>query len=107
MGPPAAHSGPMLLTLSIVKMLAEMALLFLLGRGLLGLLVGEGRAGNPVYRVLQWLTSPVLAACGALLPRLPAKHLPLVTAVLLLAVWLLVTGLKIRHCLSIGVALCQ
>jgi len=97
----------MLLALTIAKMLAEIALLALLGQGVLALLAGAGRAGNPVYRLLQWLTAPLLRACRFLLPRLPARHLPLVTAVLLLAAWLLVTGLKIRHCLSIGVALCQ
>lgn len=97
----------LLLVLTAAKMLTEIALLALAGRGALALLVGPQRAHNPVYRLLQWLTSPLLQGCRFLLPRLPAKHLPLATVALLLAFWLLVTGLKIRHCLSIGVALCQ
>lgn len=97
----------MLLLLTAAKMLTEIALLLLLGRGLLALLAGAGRAANPVYRLLQWLTAPPLRACRWPLPRLPERHLPLATAALLLAAWLLLTGLKIHHCLRIGVALCQ
>ena len=97
----------LLLVLTAAKMLAEIALLALAGRAALALLVGPQRVRNPVYRLLQWLTEPLLSVCRVLLPRLPSARVPLVTAALLLAVWLLATGLKIRHCLSIGVALCQ
>ena len=97
----------MLLTVTAVKMLAEIALFVLLGQGLLALLAGPSRAGNPVYRLLQWLTAPVFGTCRRLLPGLPARHLPATAVALLAAAWLLATGLKIHHCLSIGPALCQ
>lgn len=98
----------MLLLVSIAKLLAEIALLALLGQGLLALLVGRTRAQNPVYRLLQILTSPVLRLTRLLLPRqVLDRHLPLAAVALLLLVWLLSTGLKISHCLRVGVKLCQ
>jgi uncharacterized protein YggT (Ycf19 family) len=97
----------MLLTVTAAKMLAEIALIALLGQGLLALLAGPARATNPIYRMLQWLTNPLLRPCRTLLPRLPERRLPYVAAGLLLLVWLLATGLKIRYCLTIGLAQCQ
>ena len=58
----------MLLFITAVKMLAEIALMLLLGRGLLALLAGPARAGNPVYRLLQWLTDPLLRGARAAMP---------------------------------------
>lgn len=102
------HTAAMLLlVLTALKMLAEIALLALAGQGVLALLVGPQRAVNPVYRLLQWLTAPLFGLTRGLLPKLPERHLPLACAALLVAVWLLATGLKIRHCLAIGIALCQ
>jgi hypothetical protein len=97
----------MLLAVTTAKMLAEIALLALLAQGLVALLAGAGRAGNPVYRLLGWLTAPLLAATALLLPRLAPARRPWVAAALLLLLWLLATGLKVRHCLRIGVALCH
>ncbi|MDN3920752.1 hypothetical protein [Roseateles violae] len=97
----------MLLVLTLFKMLAEIALCALAGQGLLALLLGAGRAGNPIYRLFEWLSAPLLAGTRRLLPRLAPQRLPTVTALLLFLVWLLATGLKIRHCLAIGPALCR
>ena len=97
----------MLLTVTAVKMLAEIGLFALLGQGLLALLTGSGRAANPVYRLAQNLTAPLLRLPRLLLPRLPEQRQPLAAAGLLALLWLLATGLKIRHCLAIGTAQCQ
>ena len=98
----------MLLLVTIIKMLAEIALLTLLGQGLLAMLAGAGRARNPVYCLLQRLTAPVLRLARAVLPRqVLDRHMPLAAVALLLLVWLISTLFKIAHCLRVGVALCQ
>ena len=98
----------MFLLVTIIKMLAEIALLLLLGQGLLALLAGPARTGNPIFRLLQILTAPVLRLTRLLLPRqVLDRHLTLAAVALLLLIWLLSTVLKISHCLHVGVALCQ
>ena len=98
----------MLLFITAVKMLAEIALMLLLGRGLLALLAGPARADNPVYRLLQWLTDPLLRGARAAMPGfLLERHLGLAAGAALLLIWLLSTALKVSYCLRIGVALCQ
>jgi hypothetical protein len=97
----------MLLTVTVAKMLAEIALLALAGQALLALLAGPGRASNPFYRVLQAVTAPLLRATGALLPRLAGHRRALVAALLLAGAWLLATAAKIGLCVEIGVALCR
>lgn len=99
---------PMLLFVTAVKMLAEIALMLLLGRGLLALLAGPARGSNPVYRLLQWLTDPLLRGTRAMLPGfLLERHLGLAAGAALLLIWLLSTAFKVSYCLRIGVALCQ
>jgi hypothetical protein len=46
----------MLLAITAVKLLAEIALLALVGRWLLGLLAGAKREGNVFYQVLSIVT---------------------------------------------------
>jgi hypothetical protein len=78
-----------LLLLLMVKALAELAFLFLLGRGLLYLLAGRKREGNIFYQVLRIVTDPVIRAARWLTPRLVIDaHIPFVAAVLVAWVWL-------------------
>jgi hypothetical protein len=97
----------MLLFATALKMWAEIALMALLGQALLALLVGQARVRNPVYRLLQWLTAPLLAGLRSCLPASSERRLRGLLAGLLTLVWLLATGLKLQHCLQIGVANCQ
>lgn len=98
----------MLLIASIFKLIAEIALLALLGQWVLGLLVGAQKEHNLVYQLLQLLGSPFVRLARLLTPRLVLeRHLPLVAFLLLVFVWLAATLFKIRRCLEIGVALCQ
>lgn len=100
---------PLMLTLATtVKLLAEIALLALLGQGVLALLSGAARDRNPFYRVLQLVGRPWLRVARKLSPRVVLdRHLPLVVFLLMLLVWLAATIAKVRICLQIGVALCQ
>lgn len=98
----------MLLLISSVKLIAEIALLSLLGQWILGLLAGQKREQNLFYQVLQVLTRPFVRATRFITPRFVLeRHLPLVAFLLLGFVWIAVTVAKINHCLTIGVHLCQ
>ena len=59
-----------LLLLVILKALAELAFMFLLGRGALYVLAGSKREGNIFYGVLRVVTDPVIRAARWLTPRL-------------------------------------
>ena len=98
----------MLLLVSAVKLVSEIALLALVGRFILGLLAGAKRAGNPFYGVLDVLVRPFIRLTRLITPRVVLdQHVPLATFFLLLLVWLVVTGYKINLCLQIGVQACR
>jgi hypothetical protein len=98
-----------LLTLvSIVKLLAEIALLALAGQGVLAILAGGKREQNLFYQLLQVLTRPFVRVTRFITPRIVIdRHIPLVAFLLLLSIWLAATITKISICLEIGVQLCQ
>jgi len=88
-------ANPELLIISILRALTEVALLTLLGQGLLALLAGSRRATNPVYRVFQVVTAPVLRAVRFITPRpVIDRHIPLVAFFLLFWLWILLAYLK-------------
>ncbi len=98
----------MLLLTSSIKLIAEIALLALLGQWVLGLLAGARREGNFFYQLLQVLTRPFVRLTRLISPRVVLdRHIPLATFLLLASLWLLVTILRIQHCLEIGVQLCK
>lgn len=98
----------MLLVVTSVKLLAEIALLALAGRWLLGLLAGAKRDGNLFYQVLSIVTRPVERLTRLISPRVVLdRHIPLAAGLLLLSVWVVVTLMKIQICAEIGVAQCQ
>jgi uncharacterized protein YggT (Ycf19 family) len=96
----------MLMFTTGLKMWAEIALMALLAQALLALLAGPARARNPIYQLLQWLTTPLLQPLRRLLPAAGEPRLRWLLALTLGLVWLLATGLKLRYCLSVGVAHC-
>lgn len=98
----------MLLVVTIVKLVAEIALLALVGQWLLGLLAGQRREGNFFYRVLQSMTRPFVVAARAITPRVILdRHVPLVAFFLLAFGWLAATAAKISICLQMGVHQCR
>ena len=102
-------SCPMLLlTVSAIKLVAEIALMALAGQFVLGLLAGRRRDSNFFYRLLQVVTNPFVRGVRWIAPRAVLdRHLPLASFVLLASVWLAMTMVKIDLCLRIGVAQCR
>ena len=86
----------LLLVVKICKALVEIALLLLLGRGVLAVLAGERRQSNAAYRILSAVTDPVLRMVRGFTPKLVADaHIPLAAVLLLLMTWIALTGSKI------------
>ena len=99
---------PMLLLAIAIKLIAEIALLVLLGQGVVGVLAGANKASNPVYRLLQLLGKPWTSAARLVSPRfVPDRHVPLVAFFCLLVVWVAATAAKVGICLQIGLAQCR
>lgn len=98
----------MLAVASTIKLIAEIALMALLGQWLLGLLAGAKKERNLFYQVLQIIGRPFVSVARLLTPKLVLdRHVPLVAFLLLLFIWLGATLYKIQTCLQIGVELCR
>jgi hypothetical protein len=98
----------MLLLVSAVKLVAEIALLSLVAQGVVGLLAGARRSGNPVYRLFQVITAPFVRGVRRLAPRAVAdRQVPLLAFALLGVVWAVATVFKIQICLDAGVQACR
>ena len=98
----------MLLLVNILKTIAEIALLALVGQWVLGLLAGAKRDTNFFYRVLEVMTRPFVRLARLLSPRVVLdRHVPLVAFLLLAFGWLAVTVMKINICVEIGVEQCR
>lgn len=92
----------------IVKLVCEIALWSLLGRGALVLLTGGNPQGNLVYGLLRAMTQPFVAVVGRCSPKFVlARHHALATFCLLGVVWLAATLGKIQWCLQVGMAACR
>ncbi len=91
-----------------LKLLAEIALMALIARGVLGLLAGAARERNPVYRLLDLLSRPALRLFRAISPRrVLDRHLPLLATLGLAWIWLAALMLKVSACRALpGQALC-
>jgi hypothetical protein len=102
----------MLFAVTALKMLAELALLALLGRGVLRLLLQRvaphAMASNPFLWVLDALCRPPLWMVSVLTPRhLPDRYHPALALALMAGLWLAFTWLKIEWCLQIGLEQCR
>lgn len=98
----------MLLLVSAVKLIAEIALMALLGQGLLALLAGEKRNSNFFYRLLQVLTNPFVKGMRLISPKFVLdRHIPIAAFVLMAMVWFVATLTKVNLCLQVGVEHCR
>ena len=80
-----------LLLVVIVKALAELAGMFLLGRGLLWVLAGRKRMDNIFYQVLAIVTDPLLRFTRWIAPRVVLdSHVPLLAFGLVVWIWLVI-----------------
>ncbi len=98
----------MLAVASTIKLIAEIALLALLGQWLLGLLAGARKEQNLFYQILQIMTRPFISLARLITPKLVLdRHVPLVAFLLLFFAWLGATIYRIQTCIQIGVELCK
>lgn len=98
----------MLLFVSAVKLVAEIALMALAGQFLLGLLAGQKRDTNLFYQLLQVLTKPFVKGMRLVTPKVVIdRHIPLAAFVALAMVWVVATITKVNLCLQIGVEQCR
>ena len=98
----------MLLLVTTIKLVAEIALMALLGRAVLGLLAGSSRHGNPFFQLLDAMARPFLAIVRRVTPRVVIdRHVPLAAGMLLALVWSLATLAKINLCLHLGMQACR
>lgn len=82
-----------LLLVVIAKALAELAGMFLLGRGLLYLLAGRKRGGNMFYQVFCIVTDPVLRATRWITPKIIIDaHIPYVAFALIVWIWVMIVA---------------
>lgn len=87
----------MLTLVIILKAVAEIAGLALLGQGILFVLAGGTREQNVFYRVLRTITSPATRFTRAITPRFVGDaHIGLATFFLVAGLWLALTLIKIR-----------
>jgi hypothetical protein len=94
-----------ILLVGALRVVVEVALLALLGQGVLALLAGSRRDGNIVYKLFQTVTSPVMKLMRFITPRLVIdKHLPFVAFFVLFWLWILLAWVKHRLCAIDGLA---
>jgi hypothetical protein len=92
-------SHPELLILGVLRALVEVALLFLIGQGLLAFLAGSRRHTNGVYRLFLLITSPVIKVVRLISPpQVIDRHIPFVAFFLLFWLWVGLAYLKKAYC---------
>lgn len=100
----------MLMVASSIKLIAEIALMALLGQGLLALLAGDRRNDNFFYKLLQILTNPFTKVTRLITPRVVIdRHIPFAAFALVLMIWVVATITKVQQCVAISLqsTLCQ
>jgi hypothetical protein len=98
----------MLLLITSLKLIAEIALMSLLGQWLVGLLAGAGRNRNVFYKLLSVVTSPFVKLMRVMTPRVVLdRHVPLAAFLLLSVAWVVLTASKINLCLQSGFDACR
>ena len=93
----------MLTLLNLTQLVLYIALLALLGQGVLHVLAGPGRQSNVFYRLLQAVVSPFRSVLRRLAPRaLGDGHVSVLTFVLLAALYVVVTLARADWCVTSG-----
>ncbi len=98
----------MLLLVTSIKLVAEIALCALAGRWLLGLLAGAKREQNLFYQLLGMMTNPFTKTFRFITPKLVIdRHIPLLTFVALGWLWVFMLIEKVSLCRAMpGQGLC-
>lgn len=88
-----------LFVISVLRALVEVALMALLGQGLLALLAGSRRHDNTMYKLFLIITAPVLKVVRKVTPpQVIDRHLPYVAFALLFWCWIGLAYLKRLYC---------
>jgi hypothetical protein len=91
----------MLLFLNALQLVFYIALLALAGQAILFVLAGEKREANFFYKLLQLLSKPFTVPVRKLTPKLVAdRHVPVVTFLLLLVLYAVVTLERADLCVT-------
>lgn len=91
----------MLTFLNIAQLILYIALLALMGQGVLYVLSGPGRDANFFYKLLQVLSKPFTLPVRKITPRkVSDRQVPVVTFLLLLIAYAVVTFEKIGLCVN-------
>jgi hypothetical protein len=98
----------MMTFLNLAQLVLYIALLALLGQGVLYLLAGAKRQSNFFYQLLQVLSKPFTLPVRKLTPAQVAdRHVPVITFLLLVLAYIVVTFEKINLCVSLGPGACR
>lgn len=101
----------MLSALNIVQLVLYIALLALVGQGILFVLAGAKRESNVFYKLLQVLSKPFTLPVRKITPKLVSdSQVPLVTFLLLVVLYAVVTFERADLCVKsnmVGQAGCQ
>ena len=90
-----------LLAVVILKSLAELSAMFILGQGILYVLAAKNRDTNLFYGLFRVITKPLYAATRAITPRaILDRHIPYVALMLIFWIWVFATYMKIDICAS-------
>jgi uncharacterized protein YggT (Ycf19 family) len=88
-----------LVLVSALRALIEVACWFLIGQGVLYVLAGGRREHNPIYRLFQLLTGPVVKLTRVITPRaVIGRHVPFVALGILFCIWLALGLVKRNLC---------
>jgi uncharacterized membrane protein len=97
-----------LIFLTLLKLILEIALLALVGQGLLYVLAGPRRESNFFYTLLRIITKPFTVPMRRVTPRKVAdEHVPIATFFLLTVAWVVVTAEKVQYCIKVNMVGCQ
>lgn len=98
----------MLIALNLIQLVLYIALLSLLGQGLLYILAGQKRDTNFFYKLFQVLTKPFVATARKITPRqVSDQHVPFVAFFLLAIIYVVVTMEKIHLCIGQNMEGCR
>lgn len=98
----------MLTLLNALQLILYIALLALLGQGLLYLLAGPKRETNLFYQLLRVISRPFTWLVRRLTPeRVADQHVPFIAFGLLALAYLVVTIEKISLCVDVNMAGCR
>lgn len=96
----------MLLAAIIFKGLVEVALVVMIGQGILFVFAGAHRDQNLIYRMFATVTQPIMKVARWVSPRFVVdQHIGFVAFFLLLLLWVVAVALKVHFFVEAGGAL--